>query len=181
MEDTDRINALHPFPVIVYAVSLALSVSFQQLRYSRIPSDQEDARQDFQACCDIMQELRRKWECADAMGSLAQKISHAIDHSPLLDRFRASQTHQVGKADGFTGDFGHSGNGSPTDRPGGQRPELLQSNDHSVNSQMILPGFEGMDLFPIVDDFSWINMDLDNPVSSDDFPMMSLSDPYGAC
>ncbi|KAL2855959.1 hypothetical protein BJY01DRAFT_231395 [Aspergillus pseudoustus] len=67
MQDNERLQALHPIPVIVYAASLALSVSYQQLRYSRLASHQEEAYSDFNTACDILQVLQRKWTSADGM------------------------------------------------------------------------------------------------------------------
>ncbi|KAL4935879.1 hypothetical protein BDV06DRAFT_228406 [Aspergillus oleicola] len=71
MQDRTRLNSFYPFPIIVYATSLALSVSYQQLRYSRLPSDQEDARQGVNIACNVLQELRQTWASADAVASLA--------------------------------------------------------------------------------------------------------------
>lgn len=156
MEDTDRLNALHPFPVVVYAVSLALSVSYQQLRYSRLSSDQEDACQDFHTGCDILQELRRKWVSADAMASLAHKSSSALDQLPCLDMFRVSRSDQMERACSFAG---NRGVGVATEDPDDQQFVDLQLDGHPSDSQIAPPGLESMDLFSGIDDVSWMHLD----------------------
>jgi hypothetical protein len=177
MEKPDQLNALHPFPIVVYATSLALSVSYQQLRYSRLSSDQEDARQDFQAGCDILQELRRKWGSADAMASLAHRISSALDQLPSLDMLRVSRSDQMEQVGSSTG---NRGNGVVADGPVDQHSLDLPPGHGPSDPQRPHPGFETMDLFSDMDDISWMYLDAENPVNFDSFPFMSFDGPYSA-
>ncbi|KAK6378829.1 hypothetical protein LTS17_006532 [Exophiala oligosperma] len=175
MEDTNRLNALHPFPIAVYAVSLALSVSYQQLKFSRLPSDREDARRDFQKCCVIMQELRRKWGCADAMGSLAQKISAALDHPSLLDELRANQCGPVSNDSSLTG---NSGAGITQKQCEDHQISALSAGEHPLNYQMLFTGLDTMDPFATMDDISWMNLGAGDPseVGHDNFPSINFND-----
>jgi hypothetical protein len=175
MEDPDRLNALHPFPIVVYATSLALSVSYQQLRYSRLSSDQEDARQDFHTGRDILQELRRKWGSADAMASLAHRISSALDQLPCLDMLRVSRSDQMERVGSFAGSRGA---GIATEGPDDQQLVDLPPDGRASDSQRIQPGLETMDLFSGMDDVSWMYLDAENPVSFDSFPLMNFDGRY---
>ncbi|KGO51286.1 Transcription factor, fungi [Penicillium expansum] len=161
MQDPIRRDALHPFPIVVYATSLALSVSYQQLRYSRIFSDQEDARQDFNTGCEVLQELRRKWGSADAMAALANRISGAVDQLPCLDILR------VHRSDRKKSDSNLAENlASMVD----QQPPDLSTDDCSADSQTAMSCLETMNLFAGMDDVSWMYLDAENPVSFDSFP-----------
>ncbi|KAE8141267.1 hypothetical protein BDV38DRAFT_296798 [Aspergillus pseudotamarii] len=176
MQDSDRLDALHPFPVVVYAASLALSVSYQQLRYSRLPGEQEDARHDFNTGCDILQELRLKWVSADAMASLAHRISAALDQLPSLDVLRinrsdiAERDNTLTDRQGMTGDVVEGADSqSSADVPMANRPTDFQATQ---------PHLETMDLFSGMDDVSWMYLDAENPVSFDVFPLMNFEAPY---
>lgn len=152
-------NTLCPLPIVVYAASLALSVSYQQLRYSRLSSDQEDAHKDFNAGCDILQKLRQKWRSADAMAALAKKISGALDMLPRLDILRLNRSTQEG------GNYMERNVALPDDHRSGNAPTIPSSHH--------LPaGYcsETMGLFAGMDDVSWMYLDAENPVSFDVFP-----------
>lgn len=153
-------NALHPLPIVVYAASLALSVSYQQLRYSRLSCNQEDAREDFNIGCGILQELRQKWSSADAMAVLAKKISGALDKLPHTDILRLNQPTRK-KGDGQL-----EGNlTSVID----QRPYDMSttSSSHNFPTGSCL---ETMSVFAGMDDLSWMYLDVENPVCFDRFP-----------
>ncbi|KNG82568.1 hypothetical protein ANOM_009941 [Aspergillus nomiae NRRL 13137] len=179
MQYPDRLDALHPFPVVVYAASLALSVSYQQLRYSRLSSEQEDARHDFNTGCDILQELRLKWASADAMASLAHRISAALEQLPSLDILRINRFNTTQKDNnltdrqGITGDEAGGVNSQPSvDVLLAGRPGDFQATQSHL---------ETMDLFAGMDDVSWMYLDAENPISFDAFPVMNLEGPYTSC
>lgn len=81
-------TTLHPLPILPYAISLAMSVSYQHLRQSQLEHQQADARQDFRTCCRILQNLRRTWCSADVMAGLAKKVLEEMDRAPDLASFR---------------------------------------------------------------------------------------------
>ncbi|KAK2589643.1 hypothetical protein QQS21_012683 [Conoideocrella luteorostrata] len=149
MTDERRIAALHPFPFIVYAASLALSVSFQQLRYSRLRSHQEDARRDFNSACDILRHLMNTWAAADHIAGIAQRISIEINQMPNLDVLYINNTKVVGNegVELHEEQTSHSANFGP------EQFSALVQTESSIGSADIFDLFEGMD------DISWMYLD----------------------
>ncbi|PYH94034.1 hypothetical protein BO71DRAFT_326330 [Aspergillus ellipticus CBS 707.79] len=174
MQDPDRLKALHPFPIVVYAASLALSVSYQQLRYSRLPSDQEDARQDFNAGCDILQELRRKWASADATASLAHRISIALEQLPSLD---VLWVNRPDRAERDSEPPQRRELGGTLDEVDNQPSPEVQMTDRSSDIERSQPYLDTMDLFSGMDDVSWMYLDAVNPGSFDHFPLTNFDEP----
>jgi len=84
----ERLATLHALPILPYAISLALSVSYQRLRQDQLRHLQEDARMDFEACCVILHDLRRTYSSSDAMATLAQKVTDELRRAPNLSPFR---------------------------------------------------------------------------------------------
>lgn len=174
MQDPGRLNALHPFPIVVYATSLALSVSYQQLRYSRLPSDQEDARQDFNTCCDILQEHRRKWGSADAMASLAHRISIALDQLPNLNILWVNRS---GRAERDSHPPLRRGLGDTTEEVDNQTSLETLTIDRSPDVERNQSYLDTMDLFSGMDDVSWMYLDAENPVNFNNLPLMDFDEP----
>lgn len=179
LQDRDRLNSLLPFPIAVYATSLALSISYQQLRYSRISSDQEIARHDFNAACDILQELRLKWASADAMASLAYRIAHALGQVSSLNMVRihhpAPTENDGGENHGHFERTHDETNGFPEDI----NPDLPM-NDQPLGNTRDLEAIqnyqETMDLFSGMDDISWMYLDAENPITFDSVPWLAMED-----
>jgi hypothetical protein len=84
----ERLGSLHALPILPYAISLALSVSYQRLRQDQLRHQQEDAREDFEACCTILHDLRQTFSSSDAMATLAQKVTDELRRAPNLSHFR---------------------------------------------------------------------------------------------
>ncbi|EME47128.1 hypothetical protein DOTSEDRAFT_165938 [Dothistroma septosporum NZE10] len=82
---------LHPLPILPYAISLALSVSYQHLRQAQLSHQQEDAREDFRTCCKILQTLRRTWSSADVIATIAKKVLDEVNRISDLSSFRVSR------------------------------------------------------------------------------------------
>lgn len=139
-----------------------MSVSYQQLRYSRVFSDQEDARQDFNTGCEVLQELRRKWGSADAMAALANRISGAVDQLPCLDILRVNRSDRTKSDSHLAENLTSMIDQQPTD---------LSMADCSADSQTAMSRLETMNLFAGMDDVSWMYLDAENPVSFDSFPV----------
>lgn len=165
MQDTERLEGLRPLPIVVYAPSLALSVSYQHLRYSRLLSDQEDARRDFQMGCSILQRLRKSWEAADPIAALAQSISVALERLPSLDMLHIKKQNVVNKDIRL------------------QDPSLVVAETEaskrtiemglaSHSSFEMLPEPQPLDLFGGMDDGFWMNPEVNNPVCFAGFPIM---------
>ncbi|KAM5347449.1 hypothetical protein ACJ41O_010454 [Fusarium nematophilum] len=175
MKDPARLQSLHPLPIAIYATSLALSVSYQQLRYSRLPSDQEDACQDFNAACGILQSLRVNWQAADAIAALAQKISIELGKIPNLDLLRIDRS-QLAERDGRSGRQGiRTRRESMVDNESEAvltEGEALKERQGSVVN--VLDNLETFDLFGGMDDISWMYLDAENPVSFESLPLLDF-------
>jgi len=91
--DSEDSSAIHPLPILPYAVSLALAVSYQVLRQSHLDHQQFDAREDFQTCCRLLREMRSTWCSADVMAMLGQRVSDQIDQAVNLASFRIPRSY----------------------------------------------------------------------------------------
>ncbi|KAJ3513365.1 hypothetical protein NM208_g15196 [Fusarium decemcellulare] len=188
MRDPEQLQALHPFPIVVYAASLAVSVSYQQLRYSRLSTDQEQAKHDFNAACQVLQVLRQKWESADVMATLSHRISAELNKVPSLGLLRVSK--QDGNGVGRQSVEGHDL------VMAGQRQEQQQQQpvygvfstlDHSqrhtntsslqlepateeggINTLSYTWDIETSQIFDGMDDMAWMYLDLLPTVRDDD-------------
>ncbi|ETS87867.1 hypothetical protein PFICI_01695 [Pestalotiopsis fici W106-1] len=165
MKDENRINSLHPLPVVVYAASLALSVFYQHLRYSRIALEQEEAHQDFNTACSILQALQRKWSAADAMASLAQKVSTELKKLPsfALLQIEREEPHRNNNQESEH-DLQALGPSAVNEHPN----SAAAPDQQGGHMAMWRP--DGIDLFGGMDDMSWMYLDPQNPVSFDSLP-----------
>ena len=165
-----RLKSIHPFPIIAYATSQALSISYQQLRYSRLPIAQENARDDFNEACKILQELRQTWASADIMASLALKISAKINKVSSLDVIRADRSATLYR----------DGTQPPEQRVASMNTSNL--SDENVNQSMFMGDMlQGQawdsatsNLFGGMDDMSWMYLDAENPVNVDLLPLQEF-------
>ncbi|KAL4814189.1 hypothetical protein BDW67DRAFT_166347 [Aspergillus spinulosporus] len=71
-------QGLPPLPIIPYAVSLSMSVSYQELRSSKLITHFNRAKASLEACCDMLEELA-SWCSAEAMARLGRKALRQID------------------------------------------------------------------------------------------------------
>ncbi|KAL4746779.1 hypothetical protein BDW72DRAFT_184181 [Aspergillus terricola var. indicus] len=71
-------QGLPPLPVIPYAVSLSMGVSYQELRSSKLITHFNRARASLEACCNMLEELV-SWCSAEAMARLGRKALRQID------------------------------------------------------------------------------------------------------
>lgn len=168
MKDPARLQTLHPIPIAIYATSLALSVSYQQLRYSRLPSDQEDARQDFNDACSILQNLRVNWPAADAMASLAQKISVELDKIPSLDLLRIDRSHVSDRVARSDRQGIRTRRGSIVENENENEAIMTgcePSKDRQESLMNVFDNLETLNLFGGMDDISWMYLDGENPVN----------------
>lgn len=153
VQDPERLKTVQTFPITVYALSLALSVCYQHLRYGRLPSEQDDARHHFNTGCRILQELRKTWQAADPIATLAHRISIALNNLPNLDMLCINRPYHL------------------TNEAGQEPNPDMPLNDCSNDAFMPLSGSETMDLFGGMDDLSWMYLDAENPISFDNLPL----------
>ncbi|VUC32659.1 unnamed protein product [Clonostachys rosea] len=164
LEDPMHLRSLGPFPILVYATGLALSISYQQLRYSRLAIDQQKALQDFNTACRILQELSQKWESADIVASLALKISERLNKVPRSELIRFDLlTSEVRENEGHVCPPQHV---HPTGTTVTNTTEnvVVDSGDPALGSQW---DADTLGLFDGMDDVSWMFLGAENPASFD--------------
>lgn len=159
MKDEEDLNTLQPLPVIVYGASLALSVCFQQMRYSRLAFEQKEAHQDFNTACGILQTLQRKWSAADTMASLAQKVSTELGKLPSVallqvEREDTHHNHNHPNERGFEA--------MNTSAVNEDANSIATHDQHGGHVSAWRP--DGIDFFGGMDDMSWMYLDPQNPV-----------------
>ncbi|KAM0710969.1 hypothetical protein Q7P35_001708 [Cladosporium inversicolor] len=184
MMKRERLASLHALPMLPYAISLALSVSYQRLRQDQLPHEQEDAREDFEACCAILSELRLTFSSSDAMATLAQKVTDELRRAPSLSHFRI---HRPSKDQRELAGFATAcrDHGEPV--VDGQRNvdlEPLPTTDHNLLLRdMARPADEadatapaqlddGQGLFEGIDDIFGTYLDPNYPVNLEDLSFL---------
>lgn len=71
---------LPPHPIVPYAISLSMGVSYRQLRSSRLITHYDRAKASLEACCSLLEDLGSQWYSAEAMARLGRKALQQIDH-----------------------------------------------------------------------------------------------------
>jgi hypothetical protein len=66
-------NLLPPLPIVAYAISLSMGVSYQQLRSSRLITHFDRAKASLEACCVLLEGMGGEWFSAEAMARLGRK------------------------------------------------------------------------------------------------------------
>ena len=70
---------LPPLPVVPYALSLSMGVSYQQFRSSKLITHFDRAKRGLEACCILLEGLGTYWYSAEAMARLGRKALHHIE------------------------------------------------------------------------------------------------------
>lgn len=163
---------LHPFPILPYAISLALSVSYQHLRQAQLNHQQENAREDFRTCCKVLQNLRRTWSSADVIATIAKKVLDEVNRVSDLSSFRVS------RVSGRTRDSPGICTASLVrphtiiDQREDQDPEADGSTNEGATADHDVDGMSTQynpELFEGMDDLFGTYMDPNYPVNLDDF------------
>ncbi|KAJ5123464.1 transcriptional regulator family: Fungal Specific TF [Penicillium atrosanguineum] len=71
---------LPPLPIVPYAVTLSMGVSYRQLRSSKLVTHLDRAKASLEACCSLLEDLSPQWYSAEAMARLGRKALHQIDY-----------------------------------------------------------------------------------------------------
>ncbi|KAI0550369.1 hypothetical protein F4679DRAFT_543065 [Xylaria curta] len=175
MKDPDRLASLHPIPVVVYAASLALSVSYQQFRYSKLFMEQEEGYQDFATACDILRVLQQKWSAADAMASLSHRVLLELEKLPSLDMARVTSTEAETAPPTRTYPSGRTLALPAAEvlNPDMQSPRRGNMPVHQHDeSHLAVP--QDFDILGGMDDLSWMYLDAANPLSFDTLSFMDI-------
>lgn len=75
----DTATSIISAPFIPYAASLSLSVSYREMRHSKIASQRARARGQFQACCDILERLSVSYCSAVNMAQMGKATLQELD------------------------------------------------------------------------------------------------------
>ncbi|KAK5163635.1 uncharacterized protein LTR77_010584 [Saxophila tyrrhenica] len=179
--------ALHPFPLLPYSVSLALSVSYQFLRQAQLSHQQTDAHRDFRTCVSILQSLRRTWSSADVMTTLAKKVLDELDRATDLGTFRIRRRkpgdkdekdlippptachHGVGAVQTLVGSNGDT----PQQREGVANAAMGAAGEAAGMGQQ-----DGWDLFDNMDDVFGTFLDPNYPMNLDDLSFVDDLTPF---
>ncbi|KAL3457731.1 hypothetical protein BJX64DRAFT_244307 [Aspergillus heterothallicus] len=78
---TEFAQKLSPLPVVPYAVSLSMGVSYQQFRNSKLITHFDRAKNSLEACCTVLEDLSTSWYSAEAMARLGRKALRQIEGS----------------------------------------------------------------------------------------------------
>ncbi|KAJ5102851.1 transcriptional regulator family: Fungal Specific TF [Penicillium argentinense] len=73
-------DRLPPHPIVPYAISLSMGVSYRQLRSSKLITHFDRAKASLEACCTLLENLSLSWYSAEAMARLGRKALHQVDH-----------------------------------------------------------------------------------------------------
>ncbi|OJJ95644.1 hypothetical protein ASPACDRAFT_47534 [Aspergillus aculeatus ATCC 16872] len=131
--------------------------SFQVIRCMRDPARLtgfEDARQDFDTACDVLQTLRRTWASADAMASLEYRTFTALIELPSLDVLRVNR------------------NGRTEPQPSDIDTRLTDPTQATGSVDRPVEALSSvMDLFAGMNDVSWMFLDAGNPTDLSSLPL----------
>jgi hypothetical protein len=178
---SDMFASILPLPLLPYAISLALSVSYQHLRQSQLRHQQEDARSDFRSCYQVLQKLRRTWSSADLIAIIAKKVLDQLNKSTDLSSFRIGKIAESSRnspgicaaslarpdtlIDGRTDNTAAETDAAPAIPPTG--------NEQPTNGVD-----DGLGLFEGMDDVFDTFLDAGYPVNLDDFSFVDDLSPF---
>ena len=178
--------SLYPLPILPYAISLALSVSYQHLRQSQLEHQQADARNDFRTCCRILQNLRRTWSSADVMATLAKKVLDELERAPDLASFRIRRIRHGSDVDRLVADAAQEPIPPPTACAFETKPQVATPDETNRTGAELVgethvgqqPVQSNVDLFDNMDDVFDTFMDPNYPLNLDDMSFMDDLTPF---
>jgi hypothetical protein len=173
------LSTLHPLPILPYAISLSLSVSYQHLRQSRLHHQQEDARDEFRHASEIIQKLRRVWSPADAIAAISKTVCKRLENATDLSTFSIGHDTRVSSPGPCTAslDKPHTLIDRATSTELEEVPSTTRGNGTidaigNPSSSAATDADTFGSLFDGVDDIFGTYLDLNNPLNLDDFPFM---------
>ncbi|RAL02603.1 fungal specific transcription factor domain-containing protein, partial [Aspergillus ibericus CBS 121593] len=92
----EYIDELPPLPIVPYALSLSMGVSYQQYRSSNLITHLSRSKADLEARCSLLEILRPYWYSADKMAQLGRKALNQIQEGPGLPTLSAMQAPETG-------------------------------------------------------------------------------------
>lgn len=101
---SECVQDLPPLPVVPYAVSLSMGVSYQQFRSSKLITHFDRAKSSLETCCALLEELGVYWYSAEAMARLGRTALHQIDgtnfghNQPIRDSLLSGTANSSGES-----------------------------------------------------------------------------------
>lgn len=183
--ESEHCRDLNALPLIPYAISLALSVSYQHLRQSQMHHQQEDARLDFRRCAKLLQALRRTWSAADTMAALAMKVQDGLDRAPSLASFRIPRNVTVSRDSpdkpsppDMSGARSSLLDAIPDgDERSGDEAQASNSTNNVITQDTSIPA-DSDDMFDGMDDIFGTYLDPNYPINLDDWSMVDDLPPF---
>lgn len=173
----DRLNSLQPLPIVVRAISLAVSAFLRQLQSSRLISEKTDAQREYLIGCDALRTLHAKWATAQALGGLAHDETCTFDKLPSRDKFQSSQPIRKGilcqvEASALVGGT----------TAGLNEPQSLDwiSEGFISEPMPMVPASGTNDLFPELDDTLWMHLDVTNIANANNLTLANFDDTFHA-
>ncbi|KAE8390049.1 hypothetical protein BDV23DRAFT_183940 [Aspergillus alliaceus] len=81
---TECSQDLPPLPIVPYALALSMSVSYQQIRSSKLITHFDRAKASLESCCTLLEALGKPWYSAEAMARLGRRALHQVDGLDLM-------------------------------------------------------------------------------------------------
>lgn len=88
-------NNLPPHPIVPYAISLSMGVSYRQLRSSKLITHSNRAKASLVACCSLLEKISLQWYSAEAMARLGRRALYQIEHGEHQNQQQQQQSRQV--------------------------------------------------------------------------------------
>ncbi|KAK4505909.1 hypothetical protein PRZ48_003874 [Zasmidium cellare] len=169
--------SLNPLPILPYAISLSLSVTYQRIRQSQLKHQQEDAREDFRTCCQILQSLRRCWSSADVISVISKKVLDQLNKTTDLSSFRVDRFSGVGRDSPGICTASLVKPHTIIDHPDDGEGNAIQHSGTENPDPNAVPAQTGFELFEGMDDIFQTYMDPNYPVNLDDFSFLDDTSP----
>ncbi|KAL4974536.1 hypothetical protein BDW66DRAFT_87108 [Aspergillus desertorum] len=165
--DSECAQGMPPLPVIPYAVSLSMGVSYQELRSSKLITQFNRARASLETCCGILEELV-SWCSAEAMARLGRKALRQIDGMGFGNSMLLTAVNGGGKSRN-----GNTASAADLEILGTSMPASSHSFDTHRPSSDNLPAVVDPEqhVIPVVDEQQDY---LQEPTSSDGFANIDL-------
>ncbi|PYI02694.1 hypothetical protein BO78DRAFT_432649 [Aspergillus sclerotiicarbonarius CBS 121057] len=173
------IDDLPPLPIVPYALSLSMGVSYQQYRSSNLITHLSRSKADLQARCVLLEILSPYWYSADKMAQLGRKALNQIQERPLDNRSVPGSTMQ-GTEIGLRTEAGQANritwvNSTSIDPPGEHLPTAGHDSAGNDLQDLGLNGFADIDV--LFGDF--LDLSLPNGFWDPNFPLSALDHSNG--
>ncbi|KAI0973788.1 hypothetical protein F4678DRAFT_486948 [Xylaria arbuscula] len=133
---------------------------------SRFHSDREAAREEFDAACMILQDLRDRWPSADPLATLAQTISVELGKLPQLDLLHFDRSNELEKNHRLSRRQSlQAPHQRESEANGGAPGDDVLSAGQVEDDPQICHNQEIVELFGRMNDVSWMFLDAGNPVN----------------